>query len=357
MKFLFVGTNPENTGGATHFVALAQALIESGHEVHVVTCAGGLIAQSLAQSSASLHYAAFRNAFDARGCRDVLAVAKQVRPHWLVGNFGKEYWPLVIIGRWLRVPVALFRHRTPPMKRLSAYGIPRLATRFFAVSEYARQAYLDRGIPDALVHVLYNPVNLSKCLPDPARCCAIRHALGISDDAIVLGYAGRMHGGKGIFTLIEAATAAMAEEPRLHCLWLGDGPEAAALRARAAAGPKADRHHFLGWIHDVGSYYSAMSVLAFPSIASETFGRVSIEAQAAGVPVIASQVGGVPETLHAGVTGLLLPPGDVESWRNAITMMCNEDFRRPMAEAARPYVQERFSTKVIAEAFVRKLTS
>lgn len=356
MKFLFVGTNPENTGGATHFVALAQALIESGHVVHVVTCPGGLIAQSLAQSSASLHYAAFRNAFDPRGYQEVLTVAKQVMPHWLVGNFGKEYWPLVIIGRWLKVPVALFRHRTPPMKRLSAYWIPRLATRFFAVSNYARQAYLDRGIPAALVRVLYNPVNLSQCLSDPACHRAIRHALGISDQAIVLGYVGRMHGSKGIFTLLEAATAVMAEEPRLHCLWLGDGPEAAALRTRAASGTNANRHHFLGWIHDANSYYSAMSMLAFPSIAPETFGRVSIEAQAAGVPVLASRVGGVPETLSAGITGLLLPPGDAEAWRNAIMTMCNEDFRRPMAQAARPYVQEHFSTKVIAEAFIRQLT-
>lgn len=355
MKFLFVGTNPENTGGATHFVALAQALAEAGHSVGVVAYPGGLIAQELAHSDVRVYSGVFRNAYDLRGYAKVMAAAKSSRPDWLVGNFGKEYWPLIVMGRLLGVPVALFRHRTPPMKRLSGYLVPRLAQGFFAVSNYARQAYLDRGVPAGLVRVLYNPVSLARCRPDARQRSVILQSLGIGDDAVVLGYSGRMHGGKGIFTLLEAATAAMAEEPRLHCMWLGDGPEAEDLRARAAAGPMAARHHFLGWMHDVSPYYSAMSMLAFPSISPETFGRVSIEAQASGVPVLASNVGGVPETLSPGVTGLLLPPGDTDAWRSAILKMCDASFRRPMAEAARRYVQEHFSTTVIANEFVKIL--
>ena len=61
MKFLFVGTNPENTGAATHFVALAQAMVEAGHEVSAVVFPGGLIANSLAESGARLYPAKFRN--------------------------------------------------------------------------------------------------------------------------------------------------------------------------------------------------------------------------------------------------------------------------------------------------------
>ena len=355
MKFLFVGTNPENTGAASHFVALAQAMAEAGHDVSVVACAGGLIAQELADSKVALHHASFRNAFDPRGYARVLAIARQSTPDWLIGNFGKEYWPLIFIGRWLRRPVALFRHRTQPMKRLSAWLLPRLARRFFAVSQYARQAYLDAGIPAQRVRVLYNPVCMARCRPDAPQRSAILRALGIDDDAIVLGFSGRMHGGKGIFTLLEAANAAIAQEPRLHCLWLGDGPDAQALREHAAAHPLAARHHFVGWIHDMHPYYSAMSMLAFPSIAPETFGRVSIEAQAAGVPVLASRVGGVPETLRAGQTGLLLPPGNVAAWRDAILQTCDPAVRLPMAGAAREFVQQHFSTSVIAAEFLRQL--
>ncbi|TPG04282.1 glycosyltransferase family 1 protein [Rhodanobacter glycinis] len=357
MKLLFVGTNPENTGAASHFVALAQAMVEAGHQVTAVVYPDGLIWQGLARSGIRRYQSQFRNVFDLRGYVAVFKAARQLKPDWLVGNFGKEYWPLILIGRLLRIPVALFRHRTPAMKRLSARLVPRLAQRFLAVSEHARQAYLDRGIPGHLVRVLYNPVDTELCRPDPRGRSEILRSLGLDEETIVLGYTGRMHNGKGIFPLFEAATAAMAEQPRLHCLWLGDGPDARTLRERAAADPTADRHHFLGWIHDVQPYYSAMSMLAFPSIATETFGRVSVEAQAAGVPVLCSDIGGIPETLEAGVTGLLLPPGNVAAWRDAILKLCDPSLRMSMGAAAREYVQKHFSTLVIASQFLQILTS
>jgi len=357
VKLLFVGTNPENTGAASHFVALVQAMAKAGHEISAVVHPDSLIWQGLAQSKVRLYSAKFRNVLDLRGYAAVFKAARDLKPDWLVGNFGKEYWPLILAARLLRVPVALFRHRTPPMKRFSAYLIPRLAQRFFAVSQHARQAYLDRGISGDLVRVLYNPVNMALCRFDPQQRSQILNSLGIDEDAIVLGYSGRMHHGKGIFPLFEAATAAMAEQPRLHCVWLGDGPDAQTLRDRAAAHPTSARHHFPGWIHDVHPYYSALSILAFPSIATETFGRVSVEAQAAGVPVLASDIGGIPETLDAGVTGLLLPPGDVAAWREAILKLCDPALRRSMGAAAHEFVQKHFSTLVIASQFLLILSS
>jgi glycosyltransferase involved in cell wall biosynthesis len=358
MKFLFVGTNPEHTGAATHFVALAQAMAEAGHDVSAVVYPDGLIAQGLAASNVRLHYAKFRNAFDLRGYRAVMAAARQQRPDWLVGNFGKEYWPLIVCGWLLNVKVALFRHRTPAMSRFSGYFLPRLAQRFFAVSKYARQAYLDWGVPPRLVQILYNPVDMAMYQPSATQRAEIRNQLSLDDDAVVIGYFGRMSDGKGIFTLLEAASAAMLTEPKLHCLWVGDGPDAALLREHIAAQPEtAQRHHFTGWVHDVHPYYKAISVLAFPSKLPETFGRVAVEAQACGIPVLGSDIGGVPETLQADVTGFLLPPIDVDAWRDAILKMTDADRRRTMGAAAREFVAQHFSTTVIAKEFAGILTS
>ncbi|CAM5462415.1 glycosyltransferase family 4 protein [Rhodanobacter lindaniclasticus] len=196
------------------------------------------------------------------------------------------------------------------------------------------------------------------CRHDPVQCSAILRSLDIFGDPIVLGYCGRMHRGKGILTWFDAATAAMAQVPRLHCLWLGNGPDAQALRDRAAAHPLGCRHHFprLGRTTSI-PWYSAMLLLAFPSIAPETFGRVSVEAQAAGLPVLASDVGGIPETLQPGVTGVLLPPGDVDAWRAAIVDMCDASRRLPMGAAAEAFVREHFSTSVISAQFVQPLAA
>lgn len=358
MKLLLVGTNPENTGAATHFVALAQAMADAGHEVDAVLHPAGLMWHGLADSGVRRHRGRFRNAFDLRGYAAVFNAARAQRPDWLVGNFGKEYWPLLLLGYLLGIKVALFRHRTPPMKAFSQRWVPRLAQRFFAVSEHARQAYLDRGVPPDRVQVLYNPVDPLRYRPDPAQSAEIRRQQGIPADAVVLGYAGRMHAGKGIFPLLEAASAAMREQPRLHCLWLGDGPDAGALRQRiAAASDLAGRHHWVGWTNAPAPWYRAMSMLAFPSIATETFGRVSIEAQASGVPVLGSDIGGIPETMRAGETGLLLPRGDVAAWREAILALCDDARRASMADAAVAFAGQHFAGAVIAERFVQLLQS
>jgi len=355
MKFLFVGTSRESGGAEAHFITLTQALAAAGHTVEAVVHPDAPLAWALAGSAIRLHPGRFRNVFDLRGYRATIAAARRLRPDWLVGDFGKEYWPLILIGRWLGIPVALFRHRLKPMNRLSARLVARCAQRFFAVSEYARRDYIGRGMPAERVQVLYNPVDTTLCRPDAVQGQMLRRGLGIPGDALVLGCFGRLHAGKGIFTLLDAASAAMAEEPRLYCLWLGDGIDTERLRAAIAASPFPARHRQLGWVTDVHPYYNALTMLAFPSIAIEAFGRMPVEAQACQTPVLCSNAFGIPETLQPGVTGLLLPPGDADAWRDGILALCDDATRLPMAAAARDFVQRRFSAPVIVAEFVRQL--
>ena len=355
MKFLFVGTSRENGGAEAHFVTLSQALAAAGHTVEAVVFPGAPMARALADSAVRLHDGRFRNVFDLRGYRATMAAARALKPDWLVGDFGKEYWPLILIGRLLGIPVALFRHRLKPMNKLSARLVARCAQRFFAVSQYARRNYIEHGMPAERVQVLYNPVDMERCRPDPAQGRTMREQLGIPDDAIVIGCFGRLHAGKGIFTLLDAASAAMAREPRLRCLWMGDGIDTQRLRVAIAASPFPARHCQLGWVADVHAYYNALSILAFPSIAIEAFGRTPVEAQACNVPALCSDAFGIPETLAPGVTGLLLPPGDVDAWRDAILKLCNDDERAAMARSARDFALHHFSSPVIAAEFIRQL--
>jgi glycosyltransferase involved in cell wall biosynthesis len=355
MKFLFVSTTRDNGGAETHFVALAKAMAETGHAVDALVRPRGAVELGLAHSKVRVFPALFRNVFDLRGYAAALKAIRRQRPDVLVGGSGKEYWPLLLLGRCLRIPVALFRHRTPPMNSVSGYLVPRMADHFLAVSKYARQVYIQQKAPAARVQVLYNPVDMAAFRPHPQRRLETLRALGLDEDAIVIGYFGRIHGGKGIFTLLDAAHQAMAREPRLRCLWVGDGMDLKKLRAQIAGHPFAERHRLLGWVDDASPYYNALSMLAFPSVKPETFGRVSIEAQASGVPVLCSDIGGAPETLVPNVTGLLLPPGNVDAWRDAILALCDESRRQAMSSKARDFVQSRFSTRIVASEFMQIL--
>src|SRR5207249_1542586 len=114
--------------------------------------------------------------------------------------------------------------------------------------------------------------------------------------------------------LASALAGVMARSPNARALWVGGGEVADEIDALLAASPHASRHVREPWSNDIVACFAAMDVLAFPPIRRESFGRVSAEAQACGLPVVASRVGGIPETLRENVSGMLVPPGDVPAW-------------------------------------------
>ena len=143
-----------------------------------------------------------------------------------------------------------------------------------------RQRFIARGIDPKHLQVLYNPLDLDDFQPDPALRLRSRAQLGYQHDDRVAGFVGALHPGKGIFVWLQALDQAMAENPHIRALWLGQGVAEAAFKQALAQSPFAARHQHLGWQADLRPYYAAMDVLALPSIESDTFGRVLIEAQA-----------------------------------------------------------------------------
>lgn len=352
MKLLFVGTNRGGGGTESHFVTLARTMHEAGHSVSAIIYPGSPIHTGLVDSGVALHDGVFRNAFDPRGIRTVWKVCRAFRPDWIVGSFSKEYWPLAILARLLGVKLALFKHMDFAMRPATNYFIPRLANRFIVISEFMAKKFIARGVPAEHILVLYNPLNLDYFKPETALRQATRKSLGYADNDIVIGFIGALHPDKGILQLAEAVNQAMIQIPKLKALWLGDGRAADALDRKIQGGGFALRHSRHKWTADVRPYYAALDMLALPSVESETFGRVSIEAQASGVPVLCSDIGGIPETLSPGITGLLLRPGDIPAWRDAIIYLCaDEKLRTSMAEQGRHWVEERFSAPVIGKQF------
>ena len=356
MKLLFVGTSRGNGGRENHFPTLARAMADAGHTVAAVVYPDGLIHDRLAGSSVRLYGGSFRNAMDPGGMLAVWKSAREFRPNWIVGCFSKEYWPVTIISEVLRVKLALFKQMDFPMRPLTHYFIPRLADKFIVVSSFMLERFAVLGIAPHRMQILYNPIDLGHFRPDPDLRCRTREALGVGTDEILVGFVGSMHHGKGIFLLAEALNQVMVQIPSVKALWIGDGPSREELMLLLKSGVHDKRHIRLAWTADVREYYAAMDILAMPSIGPDTFGRVSIEAQACGVPVLGSNVGGIPETMESGVTGLLLPSGDVSAWRDGIlALACDVQKRSALAEEGRHWVAERFDTKVIARRFTELL--
>ena len=169
-----------------------------------------------------------------------------------------------------------------------------------------------------------------------ARRDETRRALGIGPEVYLVGAVGRLEPVKGFAHFIAAARIIAARLPNARFIVAGDGALASELRAQAA--DLGDRIQWLGLRNDVPDLMAAMDVFVLPSL-NEGMGRVLLEAGAAGTPCVAASVGGVPDIVRDGETGILIPPRDPGALGEAVCVLERDpERRRAMGRAARAAV-------------------
>ena len=182
---------------------------------------------------------------------------------------------------------------------------------------------------------VFSGIDLAPFETATARREQTRAALGVAPNELLVGAVGRLEPIKGITYFVAAARMIAASVPIVRFIIAGDGALRSTLEAQAAGVGLAIQ--FLGLRRDVPDLMAAMDLCVVPSL-NEGMGRVVIEAAAAGTPVVASRVGGVPDVVRDGETGLLVPPGDSKAIAAACSMLLNDsERRRRMALAARAH--------------------
>lgn len=357
MRLLFAESSMRGYGTEQHIAALATAMARRGHDVRCLVLAGSPVASLLQQ--ARVPTTCVRPG-GTRGIRigfGLLRLAMRHRPDWMVSNDPRFYRMLLAVRGLTGARVALFRHwhDAPPKKRTREL-LSRRTDRFILVSRFHREDYHRQGMSVERACVLYNPIDTERFRPSPAVRASSRQRLGFGDSDVVVGCVGRMIGAKGIFTLFDAAERFLAAEASARMLWVGDGEDSAALQAQAAGSPHAGRHRFERWEADMAALYPALDILVVPSLYPEPFGRVSVEAQAATIPVVCSLAGGLPETFVAGDTGIAVEPGDVAELATAVlTLIRDPQQRQRMGAAGRDWACARFALERIAADFEQVL--
>ena len=212
-----------------------------------------------------------------------------------------------------------------------------------AVSQGVKDYLVEEiGLDPARVRVVVNGVDsaaLDAARPSPE----VRRELGLPEGARVIGLVGRLdHWGKGHKELFEAM-AHLREKYPLRALIVGGGRREEEVRQMAASLGLAGQVHFLGSRRDVPDLLQAMDIFVLPSY-SEGLSLALLEAMAAGLPVIVSCVGGNPEVVTDGETGLLIPPRDTSALSGALQrLMDNSTWAKDLGRNARRHVEANYS--------------
>jgi glycosyltransferase involved in cell wall biosynthesis len=278
--------------------------------------------------------------------RHVAAVGPDI-VHTHLGSAGL----LGSVAAWsLRTPAVVSVHamawsgdiHTRARLKLGAFAQRRCAARIVTVSEAARRAYLEKGwdTPDRVV-AIHNGV---AALPQPGTGAAIRRELGLDEDDLVLGMFSGLRAMKGHDVAIDAMKLLHTRFPRLRLVIAGDGPLRAELSRLVE--PLGDSIVMTGPRFDVMRLLDATDLCLQPSRA-DAFPTTVLEAMAASVAVVASDVGGIPEIVVNKRTGILVPaPPTAERLADAIAaLLDNPARRRRLAEAGRRRYEERFTVE------------
>lgn len=231
-----------------------------------------------------------------------------------------------------------------PLYRLAETRVVRLADHVFAVSEDIATHLRDRSPARAdAIEVLYLGIGEA---PEVTRSEAeIRSSLGIDERTPLVVTAARLRPQKALHVLL----AALARVPEAHLALLGEGPLKPTLEEQASALGISERVSWLGFREDVADYVAAAGAFCLSSV-WEGVPLATQEAVLLGTPVVATDVGGLPELVQDRVSGRLVPPNDPDSLGGALQEVLGDPERaRAYAEEARSRLKERFSTPRMLE--------
>jgi glycosyltransferase involved in cell wall biosynthesis len=223
------------------------------------------------------------------------------------------------------------------------------------VSHGQAEKVLAAGVPSSRVTTIHNSSRLAAFEKlDPAGRQALREFFPPTVERIVLA-AGRLSAEKGFEVLLSAAAKVLEQDSAVGFILFGEGDERASLEAQHAALKLGPRFVMPGFTKELDRYIPWADLVVLSSY-TEGLPNVLLEASAAGVPIVATRVGGVPEVVEEGDSGYLVEPGDAEAMALRITqLLWDQNRREQMGQAGRLRMQEMFTFEAQARAYAELL--
>jgi glycosyltransferase involved in cell wall biosynthesis len=356
LRVMFVITSMPVGGAETLLVNIMRGFDPS--RIHAEVCClkeKGPLGEELAESY-PVHSGLLKGKYDVFVLRKLAKLFRERKIDAVitVGAGDKMFWGR-LAAWWRRTPViASALHSTgwpDGVGKLNRCLTP-ITDAFIAVAaQHGEFLIKHEEFPKEKVSVITNGVDTNKFKPMLAERRDIRRELGIGDKDRVVGIVAALRPEKNHTLFLEAATLVKSRLPDTHFIVVGEGPERGKIEANIAEAKLQGRVHMTGNRSDIPKVLSAMDLFSLTS--HNEANPVSImEAMACGVPVVATNVGSVSETVVDGETGLLAPAGDARQlallWMDLLE---NTEKRRTLGRAAREFIVNEWSQKNMIQGY------
>jgi glycosyltransferase involved in cell wall biosynthesis len=353
VEILATGTN----GGAQeHLFSLLSRLDQTRYEASVVALSAGSAVRKLER--AGFDVTVIDEPDDADAIRAMTAYLALIRPDVIHTHMYRAD----IVGTKAALALAETGHRRPYI--VSTVHSSRIRSaedrelirqltpsmdQLIAVSKSIERKISDEHRTGAPVRLIYNGVDLQR-YDNQEACCTLPEEYGMEPGSQIVGVVARLEPEKGHQTLIEAWPHVLRKVPSAYLLIVGEGSRRDFLEQWAAAHKVAHRVIFTGRRDDIPAVTAALDVAVLPSW-REAQGLSILEAMALSRPVVASDVGGIPEMVEDGVTGLLVEHDDPVALAEAIVrLLTDHAFADTIARAGHDLVHDRFCIELMVKS-------
>ncbi len=343
-------------GGQRQVFLLCTGLLRRGHPVALVAREGSELAGRAADAGVEVVETPVSGGLDLRAVRVLLDTVRRRRPA-VVGLHSSRSHNVgmavrLVLGKGRPLFVVTRRVDFPPGRDLpNRVKYRRGADGYIAISRAVERELLGAGIPPERIRIVHSGVEPPVVPPESRR--ELREELDIPPGAPLLGVVAALTDHKGHRYLLEAMPRVLEALPETVLLLAGDGELREELEAQAAELGLAPAVRFLGYRNDVPRILGALDLFVMPS-KLEGLGTSVVDAMLAGVPVVATRAGGLPELIEDGVTGLLAEPRSPESLAARILeAMGNIGLRKRLRARALQVAQERFSADAMVEGTLK----
>ncbi len=287
----------------------------------------------------------------------------RLRPRLVHCHFGSPSTSLALLAKALGVRRFVFTDHgsrtslesgaaTASLRGLRRMFLASFVDLYLPVSDFVgEQIRREVGAPRRKVKRLFNGVDLGRFRPvaGPDERSRLRASLGVEPDRRCVFYVGQFTDLKGVDDILAIQDEVLRRKDDVAFIWIGDGPLAPEVERRTSA-----RVRYLGLRNDVEALLPAADLILAPSRWHEAFCLTVAEAAASGVPAVAARVGGVPEVVLDGKTGLLIEPGDRAALlESCVRLLTDEPLRAAMAAAARRRAETSFSLATMVRDTLR----
>lgn len=350
MSFIILHTESSKGWGGQEIRIFLESvgLKKRGAKVIVLCQPDSILASKISEEGIEVRKCRMKKNYDVFAVKNILSLIKTEKVDIINTHSGRDSFLAGIAGRLssIKPVIVRTRHLALPITSKLTYSL--LPHKIVTTSEYVRQYLISQNIPQKKIIAVPTGVDMRIFNVGTAKNI-LRKELNIGDDADIIGTIAILRFKKGHHVFLKAAPEILKMFPKTIIVFAGDGPQEENIRNKIKELKLTNNVFLLGLRHDIPNILKSLDIFVLPTL-QESLPQSVMQAMAMGKPVIATRVGGVPEVVEDGVSGILVESENPNALSDGIiSLLKNKERMKKMGDAGRKIVEGKYSVEAMVE--------